>query len=126
MSTDLWNHKNFKIVDDVFSDDCVSKNPVVDTQGIEEYKHKVVLPLLDAFPDLCFVSNEVITEGNAVVNRWTFFGTHRKAYLGFEPTDRKCSWTGVTISRFNPEGRMTEVLTFFDLEALKKQLAGTS
>ncbi len=49
---DLWNNKNFKIVDDCFSDDSVSKGTLGESAGKKEFKTQIVLPLFNAFPDL--------------------------------------------------------------------------
>lgn len=49
---DLWNNKNVAVVDEAFSEDCVSKGSWGETVGKESFKTKVVLPLFAAFPDL--------------------------------------------------------------------------
>jgi len=120
---DLWNNKNFKVVDDSFAEDCVSKGPWGNTVGRNEFKTKVILPLFNAFPDLKYVSHEVFQEGRRIVNRWTFTGTHTGTeYGGIPPDGCKMTYSGVTINRFGEDGTIAEIYTFYDRQALFEQL----
>jgi len=120
---DLWNNKNFKVVDDTFSDDCVSRGPFGETVGRNEFKNKVALPLFNAFPDLKYVSHEVYQDGRRMVNRWTFSGTHTGAmYDNYPPLGNKVAYSGVTINRFNEDNKLCEIHTFFDRLAVHEQL----
>jgi predicted ester cyclase len=66
-----------------------------------------------------YVSHEVFQEGRRIVNRWTFTGTHSgPEYLGQQGTGKKISWSGVTINRFNEEGLLCEIHSFFDRLAM--------
>jgi hypothetical protein len=49
---DLWNNKNFKVIDDTFSEDCVCNGSFGQSVGKKEFKNKIVLPLFNAFPDI--------------------------------------------------------------------------
>jgi predicted ester cyclase len=44
--------------------------------------------------------NDVITEDDLVVVRWTATGTHTGEFQGVEPTGKQATWTGVGIFRF--------------------------
>eukprot|EP01105_Mastigella_eilhardi_P024499 TRINITY_DN639_c0_g1_i9.p1 TRINITY_DN639_c0_g1~~TRINITY_DN639_c0_g1_i9.p1 ORF type:complete len:153 (-),score=56.78 TRINITY_DN639_c0_g1_i9:472-930(-) len=123
MLNDLWNNRNFKVVDDCLSEDCVNRGPLGTTQGIKEFKSMFVLPLLDAFPDLKYVCHEVIQQGCTFVLRWTFSGTHEAVYRGYEPTHKKAFWSGVCINRMNNEGHIYDISYFFDSRLLFNQLA---
>lgn len=54
---DLWNNRNFKLVDDLFSEDCVSHGSFGYSVGKNQFKTSVLLPLFNAFPDLEFENN---------------------------------------------------------------------
>ncbi|KAH3758697.1 SnoaL-like polyketide cyclase [Pelomyxa schiedti] len=123
MLNDLWNNKNFKVVDDVLSLDCVNRGPLVNTQGIKEFKNLFVLPLFNAFPDLKYVCHEVIQQNSTFVIRWTFSGTHNGVYRGYEPTHKKVFWSGVCINRINTEGKLYDISYYFDSRLLFNQLA---
>jgi predicted ester cyclase len=106
---DLFNNKNFKVVDDVLSEDAINRGPLGQTYGIPEFKNMFCLPLFNGFPDLVFVCHEIVTELPAIVMRWTFTGTHRGEFRGYKPTNQKISWSGVVINRLNESGRVYEV-----------------
>jgi len=120
---DLFNNKNFKIIDEVLSDDCVNKGPLGQTYGVIEFKHLFCLPLFNAFPDLTFVCHEVICEVPSVVMRWTFTGTHKGDFRGYKPTNQKVCWSGVVVNRINEVGLVYEMQYYFDSRPLYNQLA---
>jgi len=122
---DLWNNRNFKIIDDVFDDQCISRGPFGETIGKKEFKNNAVLPLFNAFPDLRYISHEVFQEGRRIVNRWTFTGTHTGGeFAGYKPLGKKVSYSGVTINRFGEDGSLIEINTFFDRLSLFEQISG--
>eukprot|EP01106_Pelomyxa_sp_JSP_P003653 TRINITY_DN1551_c0_g1_i1.p1 TRINITY_DN1551_c0_g1~~TRINITY_DN1551_c0_g1_i1.p1 ORF type:complete len:207 (-),score=70.06 TRINITY_DN1551_c0_g1_i1:57-632(-) len=122
---DLWNNRNFKVIDDVLSIDCVNRGPLVNTTGVKEFKTLFVLPLLNAFPDLKYICHEVIQQHSTFVIRYSFSGTHMGPYRGYEPTKKKIFWSGVCINRINTEGRLYEISYYFDSKLLFNQLANT-
>jgi predicted ester cyclase len=62
----------------------------------------VVAGLRAAFPDIHYTLDDVIAEGDRVVVRWTWTGTHRNAYRGFETTNKRVKNTAIAI--FELEG----------------------
>jgi predicted ester cyclase len=52
-----------------------------------------------AFPDIHFLIQEIIAEGNTVVTRWHLTGTHMGEYLGKPATGVKVAVDGVSIDR---------------------------
>lgn len=52
-----------------------------------------------AFPDLQFVVEDTIAEGDKVVTRWTGHGTHRGRWQGVDSTGKHVSFSGVAIRR---------------------------
>ena len=51
-----------------------------------------------AFPDLHFSIDELVAEGDRVVVKVTYTGTHRGTFLGIEPTGRSIRFTGVEMA----------------------------
>lgn len=52
-----------------------------------------------AFPDIHETVEDIIAEGDTVVTRTTWRGTHQGAFLGTPPTGKQVSVTGIDISR---------------------------
>ena len=49
-----------------------------------------------AYPNGHYTVKELIAEGNKVVARWTFRGTHKGQLMGMAPTGKKVSLTGAS------------------------------
>lgn len=52
-----------------------------------------------AFPDSRLIADEVIAEGDKVVIRWSFSGTHQGTLLNLPASGKTVKWTGITIYR---------------------------
>lgn len=77
--------------------------------------------LLQRFPDFRLVIEEQIAEGDQVVTRVTFHGTHRGEYRGIPATGRSVSYGGVAIDRIR-DGKVIEGWHQADDWALLRQL----
>lgn len=55
--------------------------------------------LLEAFPDLQIMAEEMIAENDKVMARLRFRGTHLGSFMGIAPTGNKIEWNGVRIWR---------------------------
>src|SRR6185503_15243941 len=53
-----------------------------------------------AFPDLHHTFEDQIAEGDKVVNRVTFRGTHKGEFQGIPPTGKEVAFAGILIDRF--------------------------
>ncbi|MFG2195302.1 ester cyclase [Streptomyces sp. NPDC048639] len=62
-----------------------------------------------------------LAEGEEVVTRWTWRGTHRGDFLGIPATGKECVMTGVTVFRMR-EGRIEEGWWQYDILSLLRQL----
>jgi predicted ester cyclase len=73
------------------------------------------------FPELQQTLDDQIAEGDKVVNRWTARGTHRGAYMGFAPTGKSLTFTGITIFSF-AQGKIVEQWVEQDMMGFMRQL----
>jgi steroid delta-isomerase-like uncharacterized protein len=71
--------------------------------------------------EFAFALEDQLAEGDDVVTRWTWTGTHRGDFMGIAPTGRQATMTGVTTFRFH-NGRIQEGWWTFDLFGLLRQL----
>ena len=60
----------------------------------------------------------------AVIERWTFDGTHKGAYLGIAPSGKHVSVTGCTILRI-ADGRVVEHWGWIDMMTFLSQVGRT-
>lgn len=74
-----------------------------------------------AFPDIHWAVSEQIGEGDKVVTRFTWTGTHRDTFLGIPPTGRRVEVKGVVIDRLE-SARMADCRILMDTLGLMQQL----
>jgi steroid delta-isomerase-like uncharacterized protein len=77
-----------------------------------------------AFPDLHFVIEDMIGEGDKVMTRWTVTGTHQGDLQGVAPTGNKIELTGISLYRL-ADGKVVEEWTNWDTGGMMKQLGLT-
>jgi steroid delta-isomerase-like uncharacterized protein len=81
----------------------------------------VLRGMRSAFPDLYFGVDEQIAEGDKVLTRFEWTGTHRSKFLGVPATGRPVKVWGMVIDRFQ-EGRIKETRIIMDIFGLMMQL----
>jgi predicted ester cyclase len=95
-------------------------NPPGMQHGLEG--HKAIVRLFRAvFPDLEWLIDDLIAEGDKVVARTTMRGTHRGDFFGLPPTGRLVEMQGVHIVRI-ADGRVIEHWGSNDDLGLMRQL----
>jgi len=88
--------------------------------GIEGLKD-VLRGMRTAFPDLYFGIEEQIAEGDKVLTRFEWTGTHRGEFLGVPATGRPVKVWGMVIDRFH-EGRIKETRIIMDIFGMMMQM----
>jgi steroid delta-isomerase-like uncharacterized protein len=89
-------------------------------QGRDEYK-KDVNAVIAAFPDAKWNIDEIRSEEDKVVVRWSFSGTQRKAWGEVPSSGRQVTYGGITIFRLE-EGKIAEVWNNENLLSLYRQI----
>ena len=84
-------------------------------------KPQVFAMLHAAFPDLEVVIHDQIGEGDLVVTRKTFRGTHRGEFMGISPTGNRVALDVIDIIRIT-DGQLSEHWTSPDMLGLMQQL----
>ncbi len=88
--------------------------------GLEGLKD-VLRAMRSAFPDLNFAIEEQIAEGDKVVSRFEWTGTHRQEFLGVPATGRQVRVWGMVIDRLD-DGRIKDTRIIMDTLGLMTQL----
>jgi len=104
----VWGDGNLDIVDELAAPALVVRYPTIPDviQGSREFRH-VLAGFRSAFPDSSLRVEDEIAEGEKVVVRWSFSGTHKGSLLGVPATGKKVTWTGITIYRI-VDGKVVE------------------
>ncbi len=118
---DFINTGNLAIVDEVAAPDYVEHDPFPGQQPGRECLKAVIPMTRDAFPDLEWVTDEMVAEGDTVSSRFTWRGTHRGAFLGVPPTGKHVIVTGMVFDRV-VEGRLVESQLLMNTLSLLAQL----
>lgn len=81
----------------------------------------VLRGMRSAFPDLYFGVEEQIAEGDKVLTRFEWTGTHRNEFLGVPATGRPVKVWGMVVDRLQ-DGRIKETRIIMDIFGLMMQL----
>jgi predicted ester cyclase len=108
---DVCSGRDLAGIPDVYHPDFVDHVNALEYRGHEGARRSVAL-YLELFPDLRFVVEDQVSEGDRVSSRWTLHGTHR---------GRRVTLRGIVISRFK-DGRIIEDWAASDTIAIGRQL----
>jgi steroid delta-isomerase-like uncharacterized protein len=118
---EMWNRWDFALIDELIAEEIAFRGSlgtsVHGREGFQEY----VRAVRRAFPDFHNQVDELIAEGDRVVARLTYTGTHQGALFGIAATGRRVTYQGVAIFRIVAD-RMAEGWVLGDLHGLIRQL----
>jgi len=119
---ELWNKGNLSVADELFTPNYSHHDPSTPDvgRGPESEKKRATL-YRTAFPDLQLTIEDIIAEGQTVMARWSFRGTHKGDLSGIAPTGKQVTISGVSIARFT-NGKMVEGWVNWDALGLMQQL----
>ncbi len=104
-----------------FWEDMVEQVPLPGQgPGLEGLKD-VLRGLRAAFPDMHWSVQEQIAEGDKVLSRYEWTGTHQGTFLGVPATERPVTVWGMVIDRFEG-GKIKETRIIMDTLGLMTQL----
>ena len=104
---EAWNTGNMDLIEELLIPNYVDNDALPSqTQGLEGYK-QIGAYLLSVFPDMKMTIDDLIAEGDKVVVRSTFSGTHKGEFMGITPTGKKITTTAINIYRI-ADGKLIE------------------
>src|SRR5579872_5975548 len=119
-----WDCHDPDAADEFVDPDVEEHNSLVGAgRGREGYKRAMRMAFY-AFPDAELIQEDLIAEGDKVVERWTMRGTHRGEFMGVSPTNRQVTVGGIDIYRYK-DGKRVETWSQFDGLGLLRQLGAT-
>jgi steroid delta-isomerase-like uncharacterized protein len=109
------------VAEELLADDFVDRTPFGPIPGTKQGVIQLFGMLRAAFPDLRAEIHDVLVDGDKVVTRKTFHGTHQGEFMGIPPTDTSVAWDVIDIVR-HKDGRMVEHWNVVDAFALMQQV----
>jgi len=120
---EVWNQGSEQTIDELLPQNVAAHglaDPGETHRGPEAFK-EFWRQLRGAFPDMHFVIDGLVSEGNIVAGRWTVKMTHKGDHLGVPPTQKPVTITGMTFLRIE-NGKIYEGWNNWDQLTLTRQL----
>lgn len=117
---EVWNSGRLEIIEDLVAPHHrhhVGDHVLAGPDGVKG----AVVWLRAGFPDLAFSIEDIVSDADRVVVRWTATGTHAGPIFDLPPTGRHVRWTGMDMIRLE-DGKLVELWVEADGEALMEQL----
>jgi steroid delta-isomerase-like uncharacterized protein len=117
----VLNQNDLGQLDDLIADDYLDHDPVPgQLPGAEGIKNKLK-GLREAYPDIRFILEDLVAEGDIVAARYHWEATHAGQFVGIPATGKKVSVKGMDFYRFSG-GRIIEHWDTVDELGLLRQL----
>ncbi len=125
---EVWNKGNFEYLYEIYSPDFkihvlwynLAAGGPMESQGIEPAA-KVIRGWREGFPDITVTIEDQIAEGDLVASRHVSTATHTHEFQGLQPTGKKATMTGTTLTRV-ADGKIVEAWTSWDVLGMMQQL----
>jgi steroid delta-isomerase-like uncharacterized protein len=108
-------------VNDHVALDFVELDPLPGQQQGREGLKQVISAFRTAFPDIHWVIEEMVGEGDKVFSRFTWHGTHRGEFFGIPATGRQITVKGMVVDRVVAR-KMAESRILMDGLSMMRQL----
>lgn len=117
-----FNNDNLPAADKLIATNFTNHDPGTPPlpAGPEGYKQLVGM-YRGIYPDLHMTVDDLISEGDKVVCRWTARGTNTGPLMGMPPTGRQATVTGISILTV-ANGKVSEQRTNWDTLGMLQQL----
>jgi steroid delta-isomerase-like uncharacterized protein len=117
---DHWNKKNSALIGELFATNCAFHTPDGALQGQDGAK-QLYDAYATAFPDFNLRADDILADGNKVVVRYTFTGTHKGPLAVVPASGKQANVQGVVIFRL-AGGKADDVHFVWDKFALMQQI----
>ena len=118
---DLFNNKNYDVIDELFAPDFVEHEEIPGIDLGRDGVRQATQMFHAAFPDLHVVIQDVLADGDKVVMREQWTGTHQGDFIGLPATGKQVDFSVIDIVRL-AEGKLVEHWAVTDMLALLTQL----
>lgn len=110
---EAFEEGNLDLLEELVASDVVNHNPLSDetlteeeASGFEGFRRHV-LAAKEGFPDASIEIEDLLADGDMVMIRFTFEGTHEGRFGGLEPTGKRVSQSNLGLFRIE-DGKIAE------------------
>jgi steroid delta-isomerase-like uncharacterized protein len=119
---ELYSKGEFEAFKELFAPEYVYYSPSAAPKPVSiEESIEFGKMIFKAFPDSSWTIEELFAEGNTVVTRWIWKGTHEGEFMGIPPTGNKAEIGGIGITRIE-NGKIVEEREDYDGLGMMQQL----
>jgi steroid delta-isomerase-like uncharacterized protein len=118
---EVINRGNFDAANELVAEDFVELDPFPGQAQGRAGLVQVIGAFRNAFPDINWVMEEMVGEGEMVCSRFIWHGTHRNEFLGIGPTGKAVSVPGFVFDKV-VNGKMQESRILMNVPILMQQL----
>jgi len=118
---ELWSQGDLEAIPELVAEDFVDHHPLPGAPPGREGLAALVTRWRTAFPDMRETVEDLISEGDKVVGRFTMRGIHSGEFMGVPPTGRSVTMSGIDIVRV-AGGKIAELWYGEHLLELMQQL----
>ena len=115
------NNKNYDIVDELVAPDVVEHEEIPGMPPGREGMRQTFQMMHAAFPDLQVVAQDILADGDKVVMRAQFAGTHQGDFMDIPATNKQVAFNVIDIFRL-AENKVAEHWGVTDMMGLMTQL----
>lgn len=121
---EVINQGRIERTDEFVIEDFVELDPFPGQAPGREGLKAVILQMRSAFPDIHWAVDEMVAEGDKLVTRFTWTGTHQGEFLGVPATGRSVSIKGIVVDSLEG-GKMVDSRMLLDVLGMMMQLGMT-
>ena len=118
---ELWHLKNYGIFDELCTPEFVAHDLPSSVPPDKDGFKGLAMMIHNAFPDAHLTVEDTIANKDKVALRWNATATHQGEFMEIPATNRKVSWSGITIYRI-AGAKIEEWWNKSDLSAVPHQL----
>ena len=118
---EIWRTGNANLIDEHMAPNYVLHKPPTGFAPDREGLKAIVHAMRSAFPDLRMTVEDVVAEGDKVVQRRLYEGTHKGELFGIPASGQSVSVSQITVSRV-ADGKFVEEWAETDFLGMLQQL----
>jgi steroid delta-isomerase-like uncharacterized protein len=119
---ELWNNQDKSYIDKILADDIAFHGSLdVNTNGKKEFEEYMDM-ILSAIPNLYHGIELMVAEGNTVVVRAIYNGTHSGKLFNYEPTNNRIQYNGASFFTIK-DSKIKSIWVLGDLNSLYQQVS---